>query len=315
MKVHITKLWRTFILPTTGHLHANYLNQFYSEIAMKISVSLLSSYLYCSRKLFLEKVLLLEEPPKESIVMGSIRHEAYDSINKTEEEIVTSITKKATIESIESLYKQKYLAILRKAIVSSKKRLEEANLNMLDAYKKSFSFITDEAGARAGNVFSFIQSNNVYGQELWERLTPKIISELRVESETLRLKGIIDQVHVYNDEYVPFELKTGRTPNDGVWPSHRIQLAAYSLLLQEHISKPIKEGFVVYLDTKEKRHIAINPYMKEEVKQVVDEVISLLESRELPDFCNNENKCRKCGLKSTCYNEEEVSNLLKVMIS
>ncbi|MBI2659513.1 hypothetical protein HYX05_05440, partial [Candidatus Woesearchaeota archaeon] len=60
---------------------------------MKISVSLLSSYLYCSRKLFLEKVLLLEEPPKESLVMGSIRHETYDNINKKEEEIVTSITK------------------------------------------------------------------------------------------------------------------------------------------------------------------------------------------------------------------------------
>src|SRR3989338_8910398 len=184
MKVHITKLWRTFILPTTGHLHANYLNHNYKSFLMKISVSLLSSYLYCSRKLFLEKVLLLEEPPKESLVLGSIRHETYDSINKKEEEIVTSITKKATLGSIESLYKQKYMQILRKAIVNNKKRLEEANLNMLDAYKKSFSFITDEAGARASNVFSFIQSNNVYGQELWERLTPKIISELRVESET-----------------------------------------------------------------------------------------------------------------------------------
>jgi len=55
--------------------------------------------------------------------------------------------------------------------------------------------------------------------------------------------------------------------------------------------------------------------MKEEVKQIVDEVIVLLESRELPDFCNNENKCRKCGLKQTCYNEGEVNNLLNVRVS
>ena len=123
------------------------------------------------------------------------------------------------------------------------------------------------------------------------------------------------QVHVYDNEYVPFELKTGRTPSDGVWPSHRIQLAAYSLLLQEHFNKQIKEGFVVYLDTKEKRHIAMNPFMKEEVKQIVNDIMELLESRELPDFCSNENKCRKCGLKQTCYNEEEVNNLLKIRIS
>ena len=282
---------------------------------MKISVSLLSTYLYCSRKLFLEKVLLLEEPPKESIVMGSIRHETYDNINKKEEEIVTSITKRMDLEDIKALYKQKYLQILRKEVANNKKRLEEVNINMLDAYKKSFSFIIEESGMRANNIFSFIEANKVFGKELWEKLTPKIISELRVDSDELKLRGIIDQVHVYDNAYVPFELKTGRTPSDGVWPNHRIQIAAYSLLLQEHFNKPIKEAFVVYLDSKEKRHIAINPFMREEVKQIVDKIIALLESKELPDYCDNENKCRKCGLRQTCYNEEEVNNLLKIRIS
>ena len=282
---------------------------------MKISVSLLSTYLYCSRKLFLERVLLLEEPPKESLVLGSIRHETYDNINKKEEEIVTSIKKRTTLENLEALYKQNYLQILRKATANNRKRLEEVNINMLEAYKKSFPFIMEESSIRANNIFNFIKTNNIFGEELWQKLTPKILSELRVESEELKLKGIIDQVHVYDNEYVPFELKTGRTPSDGVWPSHRIQIAAYSLLLQEHFNKPIKEGFVVYLDTKQKRHIAINPYMKEEVKQIVDEVIALLENKELPDFCNNENKCRKCGLRQTCYNEEEVNNLLKIRIA
>ena len=282
---------------------------------MKISVSLLSSYLYCSRKLFLEKVLLLEEPPKESIVMGSIRHETYDNINKKEEEIVTSITEKHDSEHIQALYKQRYLQILRKAITSNKKRLEEVNINMLEAYRKSFPFIMEESSVRSDNIVNFIKSNNVFGEELWQKLTPKIISELRVESDELKLKGIIDKVHVYDNEYVPFELKTGRTPSDGVWPSHRIQIAAYSLLLQEKFNKQVKGGFVVYLDTKEKRHIAINPFMKQEIRQLVDEVIALLESKELPDFCNNENKCKKCGLKQTCYNEEEVNNLLKIKVS
>lgn len=258
---------------------------------------------------------MLEEPPKESLVMGSIRHETYDNINKKEEEIVTSITKKATFESLQALYKKEYLAILRKAIANNKKRLEELNIGILDAYKKSFPFIMEESMLRASNIFNFIEANNVFGEVLWQKLTPKIISELRIESDELKLKGIIDQVHVYDNDYVPFELKTGRTPLDGVWPSHRIQIAAYSLLLQERFNKPVKEGFVVYLDTNEKRHIAMNPFMKQEVNQIVNEVIALLESKELPDFCNNENKCRKCGLKQTCYNEDEINNLLKTKIT
>lgn len=269
---------------------------------MKISVSLLSAYLYCSRKLFLERVLMLEEPPKESIVLGSIRHEAYDNINRKEEQIVTSITKKEAFESLQALYKKEYLAILRKAVANNRERLEEANVGVLDAYKKSFPFIMEESMSRASNIFNFIEANNVFGEELWQKLAPKIISELRVESDELRLKGVIDQVHAYDNEvYVPFELKTGRAPQDGVWPSHRIQIAAYSLLLQEKFNKPVKDGFVVYLDTKEKRRIAINPFMMQEVKQIAGEVMALLERKELPDFCGNENKCRKCGLKQACY--------------
>ena len=281
---------------------------------MKIPVSLLSSYLYCSRKLFLEEVLLLEEPPKESMVMGSIRHETYDGINKKEREIVTSIKKKIELKDVQDLYKHNYLKILRKVIANNKGRLKEVNLNMLDAYRKCFPFIIEEYATRANNVFSFIEVNNVFGEELWKKLTPKIISELRVESNELRLKGIIDQVHIYENDYVPFELKTGRTPNEGVWPSHRIQVAAYSLLLQEKFNKQIKEGFVFYLDTKEKRHVVINPFMKDEVKQIVDDIIKLLENNELPDFCNNENKCRKCGLRETCYNEDEMKNLFNIKI-
>ena len=282
---------------------------------MKISVTLLSSYLYCSRKLFLEKVLMQAEPPKESLVMGSIRHETYDKINKNEELIVTSITKIMDFTEMQQLYKQNHLKFLRKSIADNRDRLKSVNLNMLDAYRKSFPFIMEESVTRSKNVFDFILKNNVFGDELWQRLTPKILSELRVESEGLKLKGIIDQVHVYEQDYVPFELKTGRAPADGVWPSHRIQIAAYSMLLQEKFNKQIKEGFVFYLDTKEKRHIAINPFMKQEIRQLVDEVIALLESKELPDFCNNENKCKKCGLKQTCYNEEEVNNLLKIKVS
>ena len=122
------------------------------------------------------------------------------------------------------------------------------------------------------------------------------------------------KIHVYEKDYVPFELKTGSMPKDGVWPSHRIQIAAYSLLLQEKFKQEIKEGFVFYLDAKQKRRIAINPFMKEEVKDIVNKVIALLENRELPDFCDNKNKCTSCGLRKTCYNEQEVNNLMKIKI-
>lgn len=276
-----------------------------------ISVTLLSAYMYCSRKLFLEKVLKLKEPPKASIALGSVRHQIYDSINKTEEEIAVSITKKEKFESIQNIYRQRHLQILREAVLNNKKSLSQANVSLLEAYKKNVDSVVEESSTRASNIFSFMEANNVFGDELWQKLTPKIISELRVDSEKLRLRGVIDQVYAYENYYVPFELKTGSTPRDGVWPSHRVQIAAYSMLLQEKFSSEIKEGFIFYLDSREKRRISINPFMKEEVRQITDEVISLLEGKELPDFCSNKNKCRKCGLREACYDKDKMDLLLK----
>ena len=60
---------------------------------MKLSVSMLSTYLYCPRMLFLQKVLELEEAPKEALILGSIRHETYDLVNKNEENLVVKISK------------------------------------------------------------------------------------------------------------------------------------------------------------------------------------------------------------------------------
>jgi CRISPR-associated protein Cas4 len=277
---------------------------------MKISVSMLSSYLFCSRKLFLQRVLAVEEPPKESLVLGTLRHEIYDFINQTEEKIVASIKEKIQYNGLVALYKNFYSKALRERIIKNKFRIKEVNLDIVDVFKRTWPLILDEAEIRAKNIFEFMQKYNIYGKELWNKLTPKIISEQRVESEELQLRGIVDRIEVYENSYVPVELKTGKMPKEGLWPGHRIQIAAYAMLLEEKFKTQVKEGFVNYLDAKEIRHIAINPFMKEEIINLVKEVQELLKNQNVPNYCENKNKCTNCGLRETCYNEAEVSTLL-----
>ena len=280
---------------------------------MKISVSMLSSYIYCSRKLFLQKILAVEEPPKESLVLGSLRHEIYDFINQSEERIVTSITNKIQYSELISLYKSFYSRALREKVIKYRSRIKEVNLDIVDVFKRTWPLILEEAEIRAKNIFDFVQKYNIYGKELWKKLTPKIISEQRIDSNELQLKGIIDRIEIYENSYVPIELKTGKMPKEGVWPGHRIQIAAYAMLLEEKFKTSVKEGFVRYLDAKETRQIAINPFMKEEIINLVKEVQELLKNQDVPNYCENKNKCTNCGLKETCYNESEVSTLLSEM--
>ena len=271
---------------------------------------MLSSYLYCPRKLFLQQVLAIEEPPKESLVLGSLRHEIYDFINQTEEKIVASITKKIQYPELINLYKNFYSKILREKIIKNKLKIKEVNLDIVDVFKKTWPLIFEEAEVRAKNIFDFTQKYNVYGKKLWEKLTPKIISEFSVGSDKLQLKGIIDRIEVYENGYVPIELKTGKMPQEGVWPGHRVQIAAYAMLLEEKYKTNVKEGFINYLDAKETRHIAINPFMREEIISLIKEIRDLLENQNIPHYCENKNKCTNCGLRETCYNEAEVNTLL-----
>ncbi len=277
---------------------------------MKLSVSMLSAYLYCPRKLFLEQVLALKEPPKESTALGSLRHNVYNLINRSEERIVSSIAEKIQYSQLISSYKSFYSKILREQIIKNKPSLRQFNLDLAEIFRKTWPLILTEAETRSNNVFSFIQQYNVYGRELWERLTPKILSEQKIESELLQLKGIIDRIEIYSEGYVPIELKTGKMPKEGVWPGHRIQIAAYSMLVEEKYSAKVKEGFIRYLDSNEARKIAINPFMKEEVRQIISKIQELLKNVYPPDYCSSRNKCADCGLRNACYDEEKVTAML-----
>ena len=268
-----------------------------------LSVSSLSSYLYCARKLYLERVLGLAEAPKEILLRGAIRHKAYENINKIDEQLIKNIKKATNLAQLLQIYKQEHSKILRNLIIEHKKELKQFDLSMLDVFKQVWPLIFSDSETRAYNLFNFIQKHNIYGEELWEMLVPKIESEFKIESEKLHLRGIIDEVHIYPNSYVPFELKTGKMPRQGIWPEHRIQLGAYALLLEDRFSVEVKEGFIKYLDSNKICHIAVNPFLKSEITDLINKVRALLNSRELPEVCSNENKCNRCGLKDICHDK------------
>lgn len=277
---------------------------------MMLSVSALSAYLYCPRKLFLERILKLKEPPKESLVLGTIRHDIFDQINKTEENLVRAIDSHKEIGEIFQVYKKHYSNIARSCILKQTADLRTFSLSPVDVFKQTWPSLLNEVQNRATNVHSFMSKNEVYGKELWEMLTPKFVSELNVQSKNLNLRGIVDKVEIYETGYVPVELKTGKMPKEGMWPGHRIQIAAYALLLEEHYNQEIKEGFVHYLDSGEKRHLAINPFIKDEIRKLIAEVTELLERKEVPEYCENKNKCEKCGVKEKCYDPDHLNGLI-----
>jgi CRISPR-associated protein Cas4 len=278
-----------------------------------VSATQLSSYLYCPRKLFLSAVLLVEEPQKQELVKGKIWHETYESINNTEEKLVSSIKIKSYQEIFE-MYRRSYSKLLRNAIIKHKSELKEFNISMLDIFTDYWGSFEEEAKEHALNVVHFIDRHEVYGVELWAKLTPKILSEQFFKSTKLKLSGIIDvlEVHALDGRvtYVPVELKTGKYPDKGMWDGHKIQLAAYMLLLED-AGKTVEEAAIKYRGT-DKRLLQMNSFLEQEVLDLISKTDKILTNFEVPDYTDNKNKCKSCQVKETCYNQDTVKNLLKL---
>jgi len=265
-----------------------------------LSVTTLSGYLYCPRKLFLERVLKLRKPPKAVLVKGSIRHNIYDEINKKEKPLVQSVEKGAEFENIFRRYRQTYFNIIKEVIQESKEDLKAVDIKTKQILKEVWPIFTREANTRVKNVYDFSLKNKIYGKELWNKLTPKIRSEYWISSSKLKLRGIVDKIEDYGDKLVPFELKTGKMPYKGVWPGHEIQIGTYILLLNEKGNK-IKTGFIEYLDADETRQVRMNPFLRDEIFEIRDKSEELLKSNKLPPIIDNKNKCVSCALKDKCY--------------
>lgn len=264
-----------------------------------IPVTTLSAYLYCPRSVYLTNVLKVTKPAKKAMVKGSIKHNTFDDINKLQEKIVKNIKSKE-INDIFSLYIQNYSAALRSAIISNKIMLKQAGLPLTDAFREMWPIFKKESELMTRHVHNFIAAHNVLGDELWELLTPKIKSEIRIESKDLELRGIIDRLEIHGTKIIPIELKSGKMPKEGLWPGHRVQLAAYLMMLQEKYIKTITSGFIHYIDTDEKRELILNPFISQEVIEIKDKVKELLQSKSLPGICKNKNKCDACSLKTIC---------------
>jgi CRISPR-associated protein Cas4 len=297
----------------SGHLHKTYLKEstiIFLMATMMISPTAISSYLYCPRKLFLERILGLFKYPKEAMVKGTIKHEIFEDINNKEKEIVTSIKEKLSEERLLNLYRKEYSIIARKKILKHSKELDKFKIDNLEFFQNFWPTLLNEAETRSKSVFDFIEEHNLFGDELWEKLTPKIISELRISDSELGVRGIIDELRDYGNLYVPVELKSGKSPEKGVWPGHKSQIALYMMILKGQ-GKTVKEGIIKYIDEKKEVTIQLNTLLEDESKKQLILVRTLLQEKKLPERIDSFNKCSACQLKEDCYNDKFIEEKMK----
>ena len=255
-----------------------------------LPVSALSSWVYCPKAFYLSYVLKVEEPPKDVMILGLLKHKLHEQIADQDEEIVTALKPS---DNVADVLQATYTTMLKNIITNQANALRMVKVPLVTAFQKALPIVKFESTDRALRILPFL-GKGLTGEQLWQSLTPKIKTEYSVQSKKLGLKGRIDRLELHSTGLLPVELKSGNPPQEGVWDGHRIQAASYALMLEDFFSAPVPEAVVQYVDHNLRRTVVINPFIKEQIQDVTSKVRICIETKERPDGCGKEN-CSSCN--------------------
>ena len=184
-----------------------------------------------------------------------------------------------------------------------KKELDAVAESVLDAEKREFvcGIVEDEAWlnkARAENELLELQQMRGYDREH------------AMVAEKLRLTGSVDKLITTETEFIPCLIKTGKSPDYGVWPNDRMQLAAYAMLIEETFETTVQRGFVEYIRAAEFRESPIRRKDRARALQTLKHV-RRIKSGAYPDKSVNA-PCANCVFLDRCDTRKTIlSKLLR----
>ncbi len=132
---------------------------------------------------------------------------------------------------------------------------------------------------------------------------------LELASPALGLVGKVDCLRRRDGSYLPYEHKRGQPRrNDGqppdAWPSDRLQIVAYALLLEEAFGQSVPEGRIRYHAANVTVRVPVDDGARADLRAAVAEARRLRQTVERPAIAANERLCARCSLAPVCLPEE-----------
>ncbi len=256
---------------------------------MKVAVSVLSSYSFCPRSVYLSSVLGLEPDSVASLERGLFDHALRKTLIAKQMELLGAVDDAGGLVSALRDVVERSFGVVLEDYPSVRREDAEAVrsevLADLGALGERVSYIAEDLGFDAA----------------LRRMSPWRV-DYPVSSEKLSLCGRIDKV-MKESFYYPVEIKTC-SPPESVWEGDRIQVCAYALLLEEDVQakKKIPYGFVEYTRVPEMRPVMNTDSLRKKVSETSEAVFKILEG-VVPDICphGSGRKCESCGYSKKCY--------------
>lgn len=130
-------------------------------------------------------------------------------------------------------------------------------------------------------------------------------TSLELASDALGLVGKVDCLKRRDGTFLPYEHKRGRPARSAgevaeAWPSDRLQVVAYAVLLEEAFGQAIPEGRVRYHAANVTVRVPIDDAARADLLEAIAEARRLREAVERPPVADNPRLCGSCSRPSAC---------------
>jgi CRISPR-associated exonuclease Cas4 len=118
-----------------------------------------------------------------------------------------------------------------------------------------------------------------------------------LHSAALELSGKLDLLIITEDACYPVDFKD---TEGGVRYNHRIQLAAYSLLVEENLAHPVPIAFVYLVPSRQLVTVPVGAKEREEVTRAIAEMRRVIEQENMPVPTPVRARCVACEFRNYC---------------
>ncbi len=141
--------------------------------------------------------------------------------------------------------------------------------------------------------------------ELLARITPCTV-KYAIYSDALGLAGSPDKLVRVGDRVLPYMIRTGDKPENGVWKPDRLQITAYSMLVEERFGQVVEYGFVDYARFFEIRDVVIRSRDRRRVLELRNRVRTIKDGR-MPDRARDA-PCDLCAFEEDCVTKRSLAS-------
>jgi len=261
-----------------------------------ISVTDLTTYLYCPRLLYLKKVKKIPTPATKEMIAGRLKHQILEEFSNSEENLIRSLDRVYENIDLVLLYDNLVKSIAERIFFENKKIIIAFRINEEELLRKVKRDFSEDIRLRIISIAEKLKLG-LFKEELLNSLDKVYISELKLESLELGLKGRVERIEIdrSKNKITPYEIKNR---SEKIFYSDEIQLTAYAMLLENFYKTKVNSG-VIESGTN-KKEIIIQEEDRQSVLNLIEEV-RLIES-SVPEMLSNFSKCKSCSLNEICPN-------------